>query len=175
MLLATILTLFFGLLFLSAKFTTNGIKILIEISSVIVIVVSNLLVIIMTIWDIYVRKKNIGKRRKQEKKRAHEIMNVVHLDKEYNFNFEWRKWDVSTDEDSKLTMNDIIEDLFSFKRLKRKLFLFQRKGKKVAKKVQKVKESIVHEDKEAEHRKQIEAEFYDAQRNFLENLQIPKK
>jgi hypothetical protein len=68
MLIATLLTLFFGLLFLTSKFATVEIRITIEVISVIIIVVSNILAIIMTIWDIYTRRKNIGKRAKREKR-----------------------------------------------------------------------------------------------------------
>jgi hypothetical protein len=56
-----------------------------------------------------------------------------------SFHYNWRKWNISSDEDSKLTMNQILENLFSFDRIKRKVFLITRKGKRVAKKVKKVK------------------------------------
>jgi hypothetical protein len=70
MLLATLFTLFFGLLFLSSKNIIPEIKIMIEIVSVFVILVSNVLAILMTIWDIYTRRKNIGKRAKKERRGA---------------------------------------------------------------------------------------------------------
>jgi uncharacterized pyridoxamine 5'-phosphate oxidase family protein len=55
-----------------------------------------------------------------------------------SFHYNWRKWNISSDEDSTLTMNQILENLFSMERFKRKAYLITRKGKKVAKKVNKV-------------------------------------
>jgi hypothetical protein len=143
MLMATLFTLFFGLLFLSSKNIIPEIKIMIEIVSVFVIISSNILAIFMTLWDIYVRRKNIGKRAKKERRdtKVRVILRPSSED-EYDFHYNWRKWNISSDEDSKLTMNEILENLFSFGRIKRKIFLVTRKGKNVAKKMERAK-SIV--------------------------------
>ena len=76
-------------------------------------------------------------------------------------------------------MNQIFENLFSFTRIKRKVYLITRKGKRVAKKVEKVKNVIpivkgatfINQEEESP----VDAEYYNAHRNFLENLQVPKK
>jgi ABC-type nickel/cobalt efflux system permease component RcnA len=143
MLMSIVLTLFFGLLFLGAsigRIENEVIKIMIEIVSVTVIIVSNIIVIVMTIWDIYTRRKNIGKRNKK-KRRSYDSSSGEHSH-DYDFHFNWKKWNVSSSDDSKLTINQILDDLFSFKRLKRKLFLVQRKGKKIVKNVKVIQKSI---------------------------------
>jgi hypothetical protein len=137
MLMSIILTLFFGLLFYSAslgKIENDAIKIMIEIASVTVIVVSNVLTIGMTIWDIYTRQKNIGKRAKKDKNDALGQEEEEEVQEEnFDFHFVWRKWNVSSSDDSTMTINQILEDLFSLRRVKRKLFLIQRKGRRLAK------------------------------------------
>eukprot|EP01080_Neovahlkampfia_damariscottae_P003601 gene3602-6336_t len=93
------------------------------------------------------------------------------------------KWNISSDEDSKLTMNQILENLFSIERAKRKLYLITRKGKRVAKKVEKVKSAIpanisvnlVPNSNPETQIDQTEHEYYQAHRNFLENLPNKKK
>jgi len=177
MLLATLLTLFFGLLFLSSKFANDTIRIFIEIISVTIIVLSNVIAIFMTIWDIYTRRKNIGKRAKREKRNTLNETKIKHKsDEDFDFHYNWRKWNISSDEDSKLTMNQIFENLLSFERIKRKIYLITRKGKKVAKKVEKVKNVMnVIPIIQSENEVNIDYEYYNAQRNFLENLQVPKK
>eukprot|EP01080_Neovahlkampfia_damariscottae_P008905 gene8905-853_t len=142
MLIATLMTLFFGLLFLSSRFQTNGIRIFIEIVSFAIIVSSNILAIIMTFWDIYTRRKNIGKRAKKEKRDTKNLSFKTPKEKEYDFHYNWRKWDVSSEEDSKLTMNQIFENLLSFKRFQRKGYLIIRKGKRVGKKLIKAKNAV---------------------------------
>ena len=183
MLLATIFTLLFGLLFLRSQNTADGIKVIIEISSVFVIVSSNLLVIVMTIWDIFVRRKNIGKRKKNAKIiRSRIQIPVFNEGDEYDFKYESRKWNVSSAEDSTLNMNEIIEDLFSFERLKRKLISFENKRKKVTTKVKQVKETISFDKKKVEEKRIAEMEekinyeksFHQRNANFLQNLEMPK-
>jgi membrane protein implicated in regulation of membrane protease activity len=144
MLMATILTLFFGLLFLGSDALFPALKTFVEVLSVTVIIVSNVLVIIMTIWDIYVRQKNIGKRKKKERhlNEKNKVTEKLEDEEDYEFHFNWSKWNISSDEDSSLNMNEIIVDLFSFNRLKKKLFLINRKGKRVATKVGQVKNII---------------------------------
>jgi predicted membrane protein len=96
MLMSIILTLFFGLLFLSAsigRIENYTIKILIEIASVTVIIVSNVLAIVMTIWDIYTRQKNIGKRKKKRTTEMYEEKSNV---ENFDFHFNWKKWNVSS-------------------------------------------------------------------------------
>jgi hypothetical protein len=83
MLVATLMTLFFGLLFLTSKFATVEIRIIIEVISVVIIVVSNVLAVIMTIWDIYTRRKNIGKRSKKEKRGTRKQTVMLRGDEEY--------------------------------------------------------------------------------------------
>jgi hypothetical protein len=146
MLMSIMLTLFFGLLFLSSsigRIENDVIKILIEIASVTVIILSNVLAITMTIWDIYTRQKNIGKRKK---KRMNEMEYEELSTKEFDFHFNWKKWNVSSSDDSKLTINQILDDLFSLKRLKRKLFLLKRKGKKIATNVKVIQERTFHRE-----------------------------
>eukprot|EP01080_Neovahlkampfia_damariscottae_P008579 gene8579-404_t len=183
MLLATLLTLFFGLLFLSSKNIERGIGIFIEIISIGIIVLSNVLAVGMTIWDIYTRRKNIGKRAKKERRNTRNMKArkvIIKEDKEYDFHYNWRKWNISSDEDSKLTMNQIFENLFSFGRVKRKVYLISRKGKKVAKKVGKVKNVIpivagtFIEHKDEKEKPVEDDEYYNAHRNFLEGLPVKK-
>jgi heme/copper-type cytochrome/quinol oxidase subunit 2 len=136
MLMSIILTLFFGLLFYSAsigRIENDAIKIMIEIASVTVIIVSNILAIGMTVWDIYTRQKNIGKRAKKDKNDSLNQEEEEVKEENFDFHFVWRKWNVSSSDDSTMTINQILEDLFSLRRFKRKLFLIQRKGKRLAK------------------------------------------
>jgi hypothetical protein len=142
MLMATIFTLFFGLLFLGSDSLFPALRTFVEVLSVTVIIVSNVLVIVMTIWDIYVRQKNIGKRKKKDKLLNEKNKELENLEEEFDFHFNWSKWNISSDEDSSLNMNEIIVDLFSIERLKKKLFLINRKGKRVATKVGQVKNII---------------------------------
>ena len=87
----------------------------------------------MTIWDIFVRRKNISRRKKEEKIKSRSI-------EEYNFKYEFTKWNVSSDENSTLNMNEIIQDSFSIESLKKKSSLVQ-------KTVQKVKKTIIFAEK----------------------------
>lgn len=49
---------------------------------------------------------------------------------EYNFKFEWDEIDESSEDETK-SMNEIFSNLFSTKRLKWKIFLVNRKKKRV--------------------------------------------
>jgi hypothetical protein len=157
MLMSIMLTLFFGLLFLSAsngRIENDAIKIMIEVAPVTVILGSNVIAIGMTIWDIYTSQKNIRKRAKKNKKiealLQSEQKNEIENDGDYEFHFLWSKWNVSSSDDSKQSINDILDDLFSIKRLQKKLFLIKRKGVKVATKVGNVKAILGVEEKPSE-------------------------
>ena len=154
MLISAIITYFFALLFLSNKFPTNGIRVLLLIICIFCVISCNLILIGMTIWDIYTRKKNANKRKKRNKKLGLEKKEIKFLeDGEYDFHYKFRELNVSSEENVNYTMNEIWMDLFSTKRIRRKLFLVDRKRKRISKKVNDT--SIAKQIKESEINKKV--------------------
>jgi hypothetical protein len=73
---------------------------------------------------------------------------VVPWETEHDFKFTVNFEEEEEEEDKLTTMNDIIEDVFSFRRGKRKAFLITRAGKRAALKIKKKKNSEGEESNE---------------------------
>lgn len=164
-LLVTVITMFFGLLFYSQQISgnyTSSFKDFLTTITMIVIISSNILVILMVVYDIFVRRKKDKKKEKAKKKALEEIkedtlkqqnvfdelhgvriidlekmeMESLPWDQEFKFKISLEEEIISEDETS--TLNDILFDLFSWKRLKKKLYLLDKKRQKTQSKVMKL-------------------------------------
>jgi hypothetical protein len=155
-LMSTFLTLVFGFLFYANQFPSEGWKVFAIILCLGIIILSNVLTVSMTLWDVYTRFKNIKKRRKQKKKtealeKALDDKRQLMFDElhgmrmisqktnipfktEFNFKLEWNEADESS-EDELNSMNDILSNLFSLRRVKRKVYLVNRKRQKIVHKI----------------------------------------
>ena len=157
--LATILTLFCGLLFYVEKFPNLIVEQMIQAVAIIVMITATIFVILMVIWDYQTRRKKDAKKLKRrvkdllaelsEKQRKGEPTEVLEL----KFKYLKTKFDdqgnvlfvppfyhdiPESDEESVRNINEIIEKLFTLKRLKRKLFLVDRKRRRVQASLSKV-------------------------------------
>jgi hypothetical protein len=129
----------------------------------------------MILWDANTRRKNDKKKTKkkllqiqqveQREQDTRNILNALHekMDEDDMFKSVKVPWDVDyeyvpfgfktdseTPEENFKTMNDIFYDLFSWKRISRKLYLIKRKGDKASTKVIKKLKKKTEEDKELE-------------------------
>jgi hypothetical protein len=172
--IVTMTTLFFGLLFFVDDFPA-GTKQPAEYLSFSIIIISTLIVVLMILWDANTRRKNDKKKlRKKAMKIAQmersEIENSAFLNDLHNkmhdedmFKLSQVPWDVDyefqvfgfkteseTPEEDFKTMNDIFYALISPQRIRRKLFLIRRKGKSTTSKVIKKFKKKTKEEKELE-------------------------
>jgi hypothetical protein len=176
-LLSTLLTLFAGLLLFVVdrdggaglvidEGLRNALKYSLPVITIILIIISNIVVISMFIFDVYIRRKKDKKKLKKKRKLEIEKMEqnqkmsnvledlhgrrmdhdeMVPWETEHDFKFTVNFEEVSEEEDTLTTMNQIIEDVFSFKRGKRKAFLISRAGKRAASKIKRKKETSTNE------------------------------
>jgi hypothetical protein len=170
--IVTMTTLFFGLLFFVDDFPA-GTRQPAEYLSFSIIVISTFIVVLMILWDANTRRKNDKKKlRKKALKIAQleraEIQNSAFLNDLHNkmhdedlFKFSQVPWDIDyefqvfgfkteseTPEEGFKTMNDIFYALISPQRIRRKLFLIRRKGKSTTSKVIKKFKKKTKEEKE---------------------------
>eukprot|EP01080_Neovahlkampfia_damariscottae_P005984 gene5984-9983_t len=140
MLISAIFTYFFSLLFFTNKFPNDTIKVLILICCIACVIICNVILVAMTVWDIYTRKKNSNKRKKRREKLGLDVVEKKFLeDGEFDFHYNFSESNVSSDEKENLSMNEIWNDLFSTRRIRRKIFLVDRKRKRISKKVSQIK------------------------------------
>lgn len=140
-LIATLLSLFSGLLFyvdaLPGKSFPNELKFLLIATTMIIVIGSNILVMGMFFFDILIRrkkdKKNIRKLRQELKQRLENESEEKGEEKEYNYNEEIKEQ--SSDEDGTNSMNQIILDIFSLNRLKKNVANLDSKRKEIQQKV----------------------------------------
>jgi hypothetical protein len=137
MLITAINTFFYALLFLSNKFPTEGVRVLIIILCVSVVILGNIILIGMMIWDVYTRQKNISKRKKIRRNQLekHQLKVPMLEDGEYDFHYNYRELDVSSEDVENLTMNQIWNELFSLKRFRRKTRFIKKKTRDINRKV----------------------------------------
>lgn len=157
-LMATLILLCCGLMFAipAEKFPSAGFRKFIDVLSIIIIISSTVFVVGMIIWDAQTRKKNDKKKTKMKKRELAELIakrtmaglpiddllyqKKTKYDENRNVLFvpPFFVNDTSESEtDSKETLNQILENLFSLRRLKRKIFLVNRKRKRIQDKVKK--------------------------------------
>lgn len=138
-LMVTLVVLVCGLLFFINQFPTDGFKTFIQVVAILTMVGSTVFVISMILWDANTRKKNEKKKRKRKMR---EIENLIQqrrekglpfddliqqkrtqYDEQGNVVFKLRFFEHSSesDEDPNATLNSILENLFSMKRLKTSL------------------------------------------------------
>jgi hypothetical protein len=166
-LLSTLLTLFAGLLLFVVdrdggaslvidSGLQNFLKFSLPVITIFLIVVSNIVVISMFLFDVYIRRKKDKKKLKKKRKLEAEKMeqnqkmsnvlddlhgrkmdhgDVVPWETEHDFKFTVNFEEEEEIEDTLKTMNDIMEDVFSFKRGRRKAFLIKRAGTRAASKM----------------------------------------
>jgi hypothetical protein len=173
--IVTMTTLFFGLLFFVDDFPT-GTKEPAEYISFSIMVISTFIVVVMILWDANTRRKNDKKKikmklRKRLEFQEHEddtkvlllqLHNIQNKDEDM-FNVKELPWEVDhifkfmefqtdseTPEEFFNSMNDIFENLFSYERFRRKFDLFKRKGKKTTSKIVKKFKKKTKEDQELE-------------------------
>jgi uncharacterized membrane protein (DUF106 family) len=172
-LMSTLMTLFAGLL-LFVVGRDGGANLVIDpglksflnaflpVITVMLIIGSNVVVISMFLFDVYVRRKKAKKRAKRKQKTAKEaqeheqkltdVLDDLHgnamknnnadvpWETEHDFKFTLNFEEGSEPEDASKSMNEILGDVLSLKRVKRKAFLISRAGKRAAlKMVRKVK------------------------------------
>lgn len=176
-LMATLILLCCGLMFAIPieKFPSTGFRKFIDVLSIIIIITSTIFVVCMIIWDANTRKKNDKKKIKMKKKelaaaiakrqlaglpfddllkpkktRYDENRNVVFVPPFF------KNETSNSDEDVKATLNEILENLFSLRRLKRKLFLVNRKRQRVQTKLQKTASMIRQKSMRKSMKKSVE-------------------
>jgi hypothetical protein len=164
-LMSTLMTLFSGLLlFVVGRdggenlIIDSGLKeflnAVLPVITVMLIIGSNIVVISMFLFDVYVRRKKAKKRVKRKHKSAveaqeHEqklidVLDDLHgnvmknnsaafpWETEHDFQFTVNFEEGTEPEDFSKSMNEILEDIFSLRRAKRKAFLITRAGKNSA-------------------------------------------
>eukprot|EP01080_Neovahlkampfia_damariscottae_P001372 gene1372-11994_t len=143
-LIATLMTLFFGLLFLTNKFDNSVIQTTAVVVSTTLIVLFNSIVIIFVIWDIIIRNRTTTKNRKKKKrierfKRIRDYQRKKysgHNDGEdFVFSFNFREFKIDEEDEKIKTMNDIIFDLLSWRRVVNNFKRFKKKRRSVNQKV----------------------------------------
>jgi hypothetical protein len=199
--LVTMTTLFFGLLFFVDDFPT-GTKEPAEYISFSIMIISTFIVAVMILWDANTRRKNDKKKAKMKLRKRlefqeHEddtrlillqVHNIQNTDEDM-FNVKELPWEVDhifkfmefqtdseTPEEVFNSMNDIFENLFSYERLRKKFELFKRKGKKTTSKIVKKFKKKTKEDEELENiieRIRKETKFNVS--NFGEDKEIQKE
>ena len=146
-LIATVLVLCCGLLFFIPpnKYPSPVFSTIVEVFAMIIIIASSVVVIGMIIWDANTRKqrdkkKNIEKKRKlQELKQKRLQLGLptnnpkTLYDDQGNVLYKPPFFVEPSDssEDQSGTLNEILEDLFAWRRIAKKLFLFNKKRKKI--------------------------------------------
>ena len=166
-LMSTLMTLFAGLLLFVVDNNAraevvidpglkNFLSFVLPVITVILIIGSNIIVISMFVYDLYIRRKKQKKRTKLEKKlkaeeleKEEKLSNVLdelhgmHMDNksfvpwetEHDFQFTVNFVENPEKEDESKSMNDILNNIFSFKRAKKKGFLITRAGKRAKSKI----------------------------------------
>jgi hypothetical protein len=172
--IVTMTTLFFGLLFFVDRFP-EGTKSPLEYLAFAVIIGSTLIVVSMILWDANTRRKNDKKklklklrnilRNKEHNEDMRTLLVQLHERDEkddmfhvtevpWNVDYEYKllhfETDSETPEEVFTHMNDIFFNLLSWERIKRKLFLVRRKGMKTSSKIVKKFKKKSKEDKELE-------------------------
>lgn len=149
--LVTLTVLFCGLLFFVNLFPSDGFRLFIQYFAIICMIGATVIVILMILWDANTRKKKEGKRRKREKKQIEAQIqelrqqglpfdHLIHVQRTsydkvtgsviFKAPF-YEDDDKESDEEAPTSLNQLLEDLFSAKRLYRKLFLVNRKRKRI--------------------------------------------
>jgi amino acid transporter len=153
--LVTLSTLFFGLLFYVDKWPTTDLKYFAEWLAFFMLVISTIIVILMILWDINSRRNHDRRRKKQQlrdlievKANDEKVVAVINAlydrekddvymgfempwDKDFDFKpVSFKSESSSSGEDNSLTMNDIFADIFSYRRLKRRVDKFKKSGLK---------------------------------------------
>jgi hypothetical protein len=160
-LLTTLTSLIAGLLFfvdsLPGKAYPYALKFALVVFTLIVIIGGNIFVVLMILYDVFVRRK---KSIKKEKKKKQELLEKLEFnrkqdqtfesihgrafveqtelpwDVEHEFKFELISSSDADDNDSHIkNMNDILEDLFSKSRFDKKVSIAKRKGAKLGVKI----------------------------------------
>ena len=160
-LLTTLFSLIFGLLFfvdsLPGQSYPYWLKLSLTILTMIVIVGGNVFVILMILYDIFVRRKKSKKKDKKKKeaeeklknfnKKQDQTLEFIHgtkileqtelpWDVEYEYKFEIISESDDDDIDDHIhSLNDIFDDLLSTDRFKKKVDIAKRKGAKVGVKI----------------------------------------
>jgi hypothetical protein len=152
---STLISLFAGFLFFVDKLYAFNIvaKYMLIIFTMIVIIGANVFIVCMIAYDIFVRRKKERKREKNKRKLREEIKNKERKKREYEkkhgltsdtpttkddvgeFDFKIYKTPSESEEDGLSTMNEIFDDLISIQRLKKKIFIAKKKGKKYSIKI----------------------------------------
>jgi hypothetical protein len=154
---STLISLFAGFLFFVDKLYAFDVvaKYILIIFTMIVIIGANVFIVFMIAYDIFVRRKKERKREKNKKKLLNEIKAKERKRKEYEkkhgltsdeapkpttddvgeFDFRIYETPSESEEDALGTMNEIFDDLISIKRLKKKIFIAKKKGKKYSVKI----------------------------------------
>jgi len=151
-LVSTLISLVAGFLFFADKIVPFDIvaKSILVIFTMIVIIGANIFVVIMIIYDVFVRRKKEKKREKNKKREREEIRKKekrrleyekIHglineeeeaIKKESIEEYDFRIFDEpsESEEDNLTTINEILEDLISIQRVKKKIFLVKKRSKK---------------------------------------------
>lgn len=151
-LLATLLTLFCGLLLYFDLFPFAEMKMAIQIIAIIIMISAAILVAFMVLWDYNTRRKKKDKRSKKKRKELfaemqqrklknlpfdHIVKELMGSQTKYDENGSVAFdpplfWDVHHSDDENVdTIGDLIGNLFSWKRLKKKLFLIGRAKQRI--------------------------------------------
>jgi hypothetical protein len=194
--IVTMTTLFFGLLFFVDRFP-EGTKGIAEYVAFLVIIGSTIIVVSMILWDANTRRKNDKKKLKAKLKKINDFkeheedtrkllialhekemnddlfhVKIVPWEVDYDYKPIEFKTDSETPEENFSTMNDIFYDLLSPKRIYRKIFLLKRKGLKTSNKI------IKKFKKKSPEEKQIEQDLIKLQNEdplYQEKLSEDKK
>eukprot|EP01080_Neovahlkampfia_damariscottae_P002563 gene2563-3525_t len=161
-LVATLISLMAGFLFFADKIVPFDAvaKSILVIGTMIIIIGANIFVVIMIGYDIFVRRKKERKRaknkrrereqirRKQRRKREYEerhgLVNISNnkLDSQNEYDFRILDDPSESDEDNLTTINAIFDDLISIDRVKKKIELIRRRGRKYTVKIVKGADKI---------------------------------
>jgi len=157
-LVSTLISLFFGFLFFVDKIAAFDVisKSILVILTMIIIIGANVFVVIMIIYDVFVRRKKERKRAKNKRKEREEIRRKARKRREYEdkygivitneierakddklleYDFKIIESPSDSEEDELSTINDIFDDLISIKRFYKKIWIAKKKGKKFSVKI----------------------------------------